>query len=141
MLEFEKIVMMINWFSRQCYGKTINKLDLLKMIYMADRYHLRRFGRLISGDTYYAMRLGPVPSISKTICDNPQSLTEEQKEFAYDFIQILEGEVHSLKSSEKNYFCPSELEALNAARICSLWNALGEKTITHSTPGVLIASI
>lgn len=116
MFDFKKTVMMINWFARQCFGKSEDKLDLLKMIYMADRFHLRKYGRLISGDTYYAMNLGPVPSMTKTICDSPNKLSSEQKEFAYSFLQILGDKIHSLKWSEEQYFCPSEIEALNEAR-------------------------
>lgn len=35
---------------------------LMKMMYLADRLHLWRYGRLIAGDTYSAMEKGPVPS-------------------------------------------------------------------------------
>ena len=116
MFDFQKTVMMINWFARQCHGKSEDKLDLLKMIYMADRFHLRKYGRLISGDVYYAMNLGPVPSMSKTICDSPDKLTAEQRDFAYTFLQISGDKIHSLCSSEEVYLCPSELEALEEAR-------------------------
>ncbi len=34
----------------------------LKILYFADKEHLAKYGRLISGDSYVAMRLGPVPS-------------------------------------------------------------------------------
>jgi uncharacterized phage-associated protein len=34
----------------------------LKILYFADKDHLAKYGRLISGDSYVAMRLGPVPS-------------------------------------------------------------------------------
>lgn len=34
----------------------------LKILYLADKLHLAQYGRLICGDRYVAMRLGPVPS-------------------------------------------------------------------------------
>src|SRR5688572_10648967 len=33
-----------------------------KVIYFADKLHLERYGRLICGDSYIAMKHGPVPS-------------------------------------------------------------------------------
>lgn len=35
---------------------------VMKMMYIADKMHLERFGRFISGDSYVAMKQGPVPS-------------------------------------------------------------------------------
>lgn len=35
---------------------------VMKMMYLADKCHLERFGRLIAGDTYTAMEKGPCPS-------------------------------------------------------------------------------
>ncbi|EJQ8147415.1 SocA family protein [Salmonella enterica subsp. enterica serovar Newport] len=47
---------------------------VLKVFYFADRYHLERFGRLITGDHYNAMKDGPVASN------------------AYDLIKIARGD-------------------------------------------------
>ena len=35
-----------------------SKLNLLKLVYLADRYHLRKFGRTVTGDSYRAMPAG-----------------------------------------------------------------------------------
>lgn len=35
---------------------------VMKMMYLADKLHLERYGRFIAGDTYAAMKKGPVPS-------------------------------------------------------------------------------
>jgi uncharacterized phage-associated protein len=42
-------------------------LYLLKLMFFADRYHLRHFGFVASGDEYKAMKLGPVASGTKDI--------------------------------------------------------------------------
>ncbi|ECO0902166.1 DUF4065 domain-containing protein [Salmonella enterica subsp. enterica serovar Newport] len=47
---------------------------VLKILYFADRYHLERFGRLITGDHYTAMKDGPVASN------------------AYDIVKIVRGD-------------------------------------------------
>ena len=36
--------------------------SISKVLYFADREHLSRYGSLMTGDTYIAMRYGPVPS-------------------------------------------------------------------------------
>jgi uncharacterized phage-associated protein len=39
-----------------------NIYNALKVLYFADKEHLVKYGRLICGDSYVAMRHGPVPS-------------------------------------------------------------------------------
>ena len=44
---------------------TIGKM--MKLIFLADKHHLVRYGRLITGDLYTAMKDGPVPSFAYDI--------------------------------------------------------------------------
>lgn len=39
-----------------------DRLQLVKLMYLADKYHLIKYGDTISGDKFYAMRCGPVGS-------------------------------------------------------------------------------
>ncbi|MDQ7815981.1 MAG: Panacea domain-containing protein [Melioribacteraceae bacterium] len=50
-------------------GGKYNYMALLKLAFFADRYHIRNYARPVSGDVYYAMKLGPVPSALKDIID------------------------------------------------------------------------
>ncbi|MCF2489151.1 Panacea domain-containing protein [Dyadobacter sp. CY347] len=43
-------------------GGGLNKMRALKLIWLSDRYHLRQYGRTITGDQYFAMKNGPVAS-------------------------------------------------------------------------------
>ncbi|MDR0977586.1 MAG: SocA family protein [Endomicrobium sp.] len=44
-----------------------NIMYLLKLMFFADRYHLRHFGFVASGDKYFAMKNGPVASGTKDV--------------------------------------------------------------------------
>lgn len=50
-------------------AKHLSKLYALKIVYLADRYHLRKFGRTITEDTYWAMDYGPVASETKRMIE------------------------------------------------------------------------
>ena len=58
----------LNYFARKKNGK-INKMKAIKLIYLADRYHLRKYGRPVVGDDYWAMKYGPVASSTLNIAD------------------------------------------------------------------------
>jgi len=49
------------WLMRR-HGGTIDRLKLIKLIFLADRLHLASYGRPIVGGRYVAMEHGPVPS-------------------------------------------------------------------------------
>jgi len=45
-------------------GVKPSQYDLVKTLFLADRYHLNQWGRLITFDNYVAMKHGPVPSLA-----------------------------------------------------------------------------
>ena len=46
-----------------CYkaGRLLTVRELYCLIYLADRYHLRKYGRTVSGSRYFADAQNPVP--------------------------------------------------------------------------------
>ncbi len=58
---YKKATQALNYFAIGNGGE-IDKLHALKLVFFADRYHLRKYGRPITNDQYWAMQLGPVPS-------------------------------------------------------------------------------
>jgi len=48
-------------------GVQLDQYKLVKLLYLADREHLRRFGRPITFDKYVAMEFGPVASCAYDI--------------------------------------------------------------------------
>jgi uncharacterized phage-associated protein len=73
----EKLVQALAFFSLQGIND-LTKLKAAKLLYFADKIHLNRYGRPITGDCYACMDKGPVPSISlnemnEAICPDESS--------------------------------------------------------------------
>lgn len=73
MFHYKKTVQAINFFARKAGDeeKRLYKTSLLKLLYLADKKHLRDYLSTISGDSYTAKQMGPV-------ADNACDLIEAQ---------------------------------------------------------------
>jgi len=56
----ERALELVLYIARRLRYPTLHSVS--KVLYFADREHLSRYGSLLSGDNYAAMRHGPVPS-------------------------------------------------------------------------------
>jgi uncharacterized phage-associated protein len=130
-----KAAQALNYFARQ-HGGSINKLKALKLLFFADRYHLRKFGRPVSECTYFAMTHGPVASEAKNIAEEadhlPQSALAYTRKYVrrkgdYDCATVAEVDASVLSASDR--------EALDFA-----WRNFGRfskyqlRDITHHYP-------
>ncbi len=78
MIETFKIIETIYYVLNRL-GHTADKIALVKLIYLADKYHLIRYGRTITNDEYFAMQHGPVGSTVKDLlsCDDDYLTSKE----------------------------------------------------------------
>lgn len=116
-----KATQALNFFAQQA-GRSINKMKALKLVYFADRYHLRKYGRPVVGDEYVAMNYGPVASGTKDLAEMSDFLGEEEKRYAKKFIHPSESGLAfgSIADVEKKVFSESDREALQFA-----WDRFG----------------
>jgi uncharacterized phage-associated protein len=132
--EYQKSTQALNFFAMKQDGK-VNKMKALKLMFLADRYHLRKFGRLITNDCYVAMKHGPVPSATRDIVEFNDYVDQEQKEYSFQYIKPNNLCLVSKKKVDIGVFSESDLEALNFA-----WDNFGSynqfqlRDITHSYP-------
>ena len=115
-VDHRKVTQIINFFASQAGGK-INKMKALKLIFLADRYHLRKYGRLVSDDYYVAMKYGPVPSTAMDIAELDEYLNDTYRGYAKQYIKALDTgrRVESINSVDSDYFSESDVEALSFA--------------------------
>jgi uncharacterized phage-associated protein len=112
---YEKIVQAINYLIKKENGK-INKMKAIKLIYFADRYHLRKYGELITNDKYYAMKYGPVPTITKDVLVLNNFLDEDVLMYAKQYLANEgEYEIRTVKEVDLDFISETEIEALEFA--------------------------
>ena len=133
--DYKKATQALNNLALKELGK-INKMKALKLIHLADRYHLRKYGRLITNDIYFAMNYGPVPSGVKDIAEGSEFLGEKEQEYSSQY--LASSDQYTLKSTnpvDDSVFSDSDIEALNFA-----WEKFGHldqfklKDLTHKYP-------
>lgn len=109
--DYKKAVQAINLLAKK-EGGDIDKLKAIKLIYLADRYHLRKYGRPVLNDHYVAMKRGPVASTVKDIVELSDFLSEEEGEYAKKYLNREGYKVKSVESVDKDVFSDTDEEAL-----------------------------
>jgi len=87
----------------------------LKILYFADKLHLSRYGRFISGDRYIAMKNGPVPSESYDILKAAKRegvMKYYTSEFSSDF-EVIDNCIKPKREPNVSFLSESDIECLN----------------------------
>lgn len=105
-----------------------------KILYFADVDHLRKFGRPITGDSYYALENGPVPTFAYDILKG--GVAEPTKSSAMGALshQKRKHPTFSVKrKADLSFFSKTDLECLDHAIEHCLRHSFGE--ISDETHG------
>jgi len=131
---YKKATQALNFFAQQAGGH-MSKLKALKLVFFADRYHLRKYGRLITNDEYWAMDYGPVASNTKDVAEMSSFLGKQEKAYADKFLEAADENhrVGSKAAVDEAVLSASDLEALRFA-----WETFGHRAglvdLTHEYP-------
>lgn len=109
----------------------MTKLFLLKTIYLADRYHLRKYGRLITGADYLAMRLGPVASQVKDAIEKDINGDAEMNMLFSPLSRSPGTAFKSVCGPVRDYLSDTDLEALDSA--LAQFKGVGAENIVNYT--------
>ena len=92
----------------------VDYYHLMKILYLAERQHLVRWGAKITTDDYYALPHGPVPS---RIYDSLKEIKENKGGLFTDIVSVDKNSsnVNPLRIPNMDYLSKSEVEALDGA--------------------------
>lgn len=134
-LDYEKITQVLNFFATKA-GGTINRMKALKLMFLADRYHLRKYARLVSNDRYVAMKLGPIPSLALDIAEGDTQLPDTVQEHANKYVApVNQYNYKSVEPVDYDVFSETDIEALEFS-----WSNFGNlnqwdiSDFTHNYP-------
>ena len=121
-MDASKTINVLGYFAQKQGNEAMNCMKAYKLVWLADRYHLRQFGRTITGDRYFAMQRGLVPSDTKNIVEgecprhislesfNKTAIQHDKGSFSYRFVSVIDQDV----------FSESDREVLDL-----IWNTFG----------------
>lgn len=92
-------------------GGLLNKMKAIKLIWLSDRLHLRKYGRTISGDVYFAMKLGPVASTTRNLLER-SILSEEEQTYVDEFLSTTRYFYKSIQEPYLRVFSDTDIEIL-----------------------------
>lgn len=115
--DYQKITQALKYLATKCGRGTFNRMKAIKLLYLADRYHLRKYGRPLARDNYCAMKLGPVGSVAKDLLmSDSDFLDDDPKSYAKQHLKrVGEHEFQPLGDVDRDAFSETDFEALDFA--------------------------
>lgn len=114
MADVLKIAQSLCYIGGKCRGRSLDKIYALKIIYLADRYHLRKYGSTITSDEYFAMEKGPVASVTKSVIEGKIE-DKSASDFALRYITPGRNRFQSKIITCFDELAKTDIEALDAA--------------------------
>lgn len=107
-----KAVQALNYFADN-EGGTINKMKAIKLIWLSDRAHLRRYGRPIIMDQYFALPFGPVPSNTKDLAEINLFSSDDEVNYRNQYINVIDKyNFQSVNKVDDRVFSKTDLTIL-----------------------------
>lgn len=112
--DIRKAIAMVGFLAQQTRE---SMYTLMKMVYLADKLHLERYGQFMAGETYSALKQGPVPSCTYNLMKHLRGEAQDMPEADLVFEYLRYGGNHAIevvRQPELDELSESDLECLTA---------------------------
>jgi uncharacterized phage-associated protein len=112
--DYEKTIQLLAYIQKK--ANTTDKLTLIKLLFFADRMHIRRYCALISHDVYYALRNGPAASKTLNVLNHSNYLESdifETKTNLLSKIQLINDKERIIKETSTNCLDKTEKQVVD----------------------------
>ena len=109
-----KIVQALAYIAYKQPGHQVNSMKAYKLLWLADRYHLRQTGRTITGDVFYALPHGVVPSDAKNVVEQQPTRIQNDRDYVNSYIQRVSKYVYkAVQEPDLMVFSDSDQDTLD----------------------------
>jgi uncharacterized phage-associated protein len=130
----------LNYFAHRAASgapaRRLNRMKALKLLFFADRYHVRKYGRTVSDCSYFAMKHGPVASEAKNVAEESTRLDARARNYARRYVRK-DDTYHFSAVNDVDFavLSESDREALDFAwAIFGHYSEFRLRDITHHYP-------
>lgn len=111
--DYKKITQVLNYIAEK-QGGEVDYMKALKLLYLADRLHLRKYGRLITDDRLIAMKNGTLGSQAKDIAMQSLFLPHVVYEYVEDKLKRDESKFTiETNNKERDQISETDLECVD----------------------------
>jgi uncharacterized phage-associated protein len=89
--------------------RELSKIQIIKLLFLADKYHLLNYGRTTTGDDYWAMRMGPVGSSAKDVLSVEENKLSRLPSEVLEYVKEHLDEFDNSFRAKKNKKCEFEM--------------------------------
>ena len=143
----EKMVATLTFLAQRV--PDLDAMKTVKLLFFADRAHLRKYGRPILGDTYYGLEHGPVPSatydvIKEAFYQTGENVSADTMDLLAEYSDVdRSGErprFVARKNPDMDWLSASDIEALEETlQQLGAKSALDLRTLAHEQPEIQYA--
>ncbi len=109
----KKIIQALAFFASAMPEKTLSAMKAYKLLWLADRCHLRQNGRTITGDRYYALPKGMVPTDAKHLLDGEKTAMDTPTGYLEQWIEKAgEFSFKAIQPADMAEFSKSDVDVL-----------------------------
>ena len=127
-----KIVQALAYLAYQQSDHVIDSMKAYKLLWLADRYHLRKSGRTISGDVFYALPHGVVPSDAKCVVEHQKTKLFNDESYCEKYLKpVGKYQYMAVREPDLNVFSDSDQEALD--KVLAYYNQFSSDQLSEQS--------
>ena len=111
----KKLIQALNYIAIHQPNKMVGFKKAYKLLWLIDRYSIRHYARTVSGDQYFAMQFGPVPTDAKHILEGMPTNMQNSQIDVDKYLNINQN-AHKLRSRQApamDVFSQSDIKVMD----------------------------